>query len=289
VKIVKIRRRNFSSMARRYDQARGVVVSIPKSGRTWLRVFLHAYCCMIEKREFTLDRDEAVAGHMPQFIFTHDLWQHLKTARLKDSLRGKHLVPPRAIETKPILLLARDPRDVVVSLYFQLSRRTGQYHGTVSEIVADRRFGVQSMVEIMNAWMVEWGDRSNFMLLRYEDCRRSTRRAFAAMLGFFGFKDVNEEVLDRSIQFSSFENMKGMEANRKFKTGILLPRDPADPDSFKVRRGVVGGYKQYLTEQDLAYMEQVLSSLDPRFGYYPTRASERTSERGADGFPQGPP
>ena len=286
--MIKVKRRNFSSMARRYDRARGVVVSIPKCGRTWLRVFLHAYCCMLEKREFTLDPNEIAASRMPEFVFTHDLWQHLKTARLKDSLRGKHLVPPRAVETKPILLLARDPRDVVVSLFFQLSKRTGQFHGTVSEIVADRRFGIGAIVEIMNSWMEEWGERSNFLLLRYEDCRRNTRRAFATMLAFFGFREINEEALDQSIQFSSFENMKAMEANRKFKTGSLLPRDTADPDSFKVRRGIVGGYKQYLTAQDLIYIERALACLDPRFGYLPTPACVEVGDQGAEGLTQRP-
>jgi hypothetical protein len=276
-------------MARRYDRALGVVVSIPKSGRTWLRVFLHAYCCMLERREFTLDPNELAASQMPEFVFTHDLWQHLKTARWKDSLRGKHLVPPRAVESKPILLLARDPRDVVVSLFFQLSKRTGQFRGTLSEIVADRRFGIEAIVEIMNSWMEEWGERSNFLLLRYEDCHRNTRRAFAAMLAFFGFTEIDEEALAQSIQFSSFENMKAMEVNRKFKTGILLPRDTGDPDSFKVRRGLVGGYKQYLTAQDLIYIERALACLDPRFGYQITPACEGSGDhQGTEGLTQGP-
>jgi Sulfotransferase domain len=275
-------------MARRYDRARGVVISIPKSGRTWLRVFLHAYCCMLAKREFTLDPHEIAASQMPEFVFTHDLWQHLKTARLKDSFRGKHLVPPRAVETKPILLLARDPRDVVVSLFFQLSKRTGQFHGTLSEIVADPRFGIEAIVEIMNTWIVEWGERSNFLLLRYEDCRRNTRRAFAAMLAFFGFTEIDDEALDRSLQFSSFENMKAMEANKKFTTGILLARDAGDPDSFKVRRGIVGGYTQYLSAQDLVYIEQALASLDPRFGYHSAPAREGDGDQRRQELTEGP-
>jgi len=275
-------------MARRYDRARGVVVSIPKSGRTWLRVFLHAYCCMLAKREFTLDPHEIAASQMPEFVFTHDLWQHLKTARLKDSFRGKHLVPPRAVETKPILLLARDPRDVLVSLFFQLSKRTGQFQGSVSEIVTDPRFGIEAIVEIMNTWIAEWGERSNFLLLRYEDCRRNTRRAFAAMLAFFGFTEIDDEALDRSLQFSSFENMKAMEANKEFTTGILLPRDAGDPDSFKVRRGIVGGYMQYLSAQDLVYIEQALASLDPRFGYHSAPARAAGGDQRRPGLPEWP-
>jgi len=274
-------------MARRYDRARGVVVSVPKSGRTWLRVFLHAYCCMLAKREFTLDQRDIAASQMPEFVFTHDLWEHLKTARLKDRFRGKHLVPRRAVETKPIILLARDPRDVMVSLFFQLSKRTGQFHGALSEIVADPRFGIKAIVEIMNAWIAEWGERSNFLLLRYEDCRRNTRDTFAAMLAFFGFTEIDDEALDRSLEFSSFENMKAMEANKKFTTEILLPRDAADPDSFKVRRGIVGGYTQYLTAQDLAYIEQALASLDPRFGYHPTPAHEAVGDQRRQELTQG--
>ena len=225
---------------------------------------------------------------MPEFIFTHDLWQHLKTARLKDSFRGKHLVPPRAVETKPILLLARDPRDVVVSLFFQLSKRTDQFHGTLSEIVADPKFGIEAIVEIMNTWIAEWGERSNFLLLRYEDCRRNTRHAFAAMLAFFGFTKIDDEALDRSLEFSSFENMKAMEANKKFTTGGLLPRDAGDPDSFKVRRGIVGGYTQYLSAQDLVYIEQALASLDPRFGYHSASAREGGGDQRRQELTEGP-
>jgi len=274
--MIEIKRRNLSSMARRYARAQGIIVSIPKSGRTWLRVFLHAYCCAVEGRPFTLDEDEISATRIPEFIFTHDLWEHLKTARFKDSIRGKHLVPRHAIDAKPILLLSRDPRDVIVSLFFQLSKRTRQFRGTLSDIVNDRRFGIHSIVEIMNTWLLEWGERNNFKLLRYEDCRLDTRGAFEEMLGFFGFERIEQGAFDRGLQFSSFENMKSMEARGEFKTGILLPENPSDPDSFKVRRGIVGGYKQYLKERDLLAIEQAMLSLDSRFGYQGSRLAAPT-------------
>ena len=164
-----------------------------------------------------------------------------------------------------------DPRDVIVSLFFQLSKRTRQFRGTLSEMIADRRFGIHAIVETMNTWLLEWGERDNFKLLRYEDCRLNTRGAFEEMLRFFGFERIEQEAFDRGLQFSSFENMKSMEAHGEFKTGILLPQNPADPDSFKVRRGIVGGYKQYLNERDLLGIEQAMLSLDSRFGYQGAR------------------
>jgi hypothetical protein len=261
-------------MRRRYGSARGIIVSIPKSGRTWLRVFLRAYCCALEHRPFTLDEHETTASGLPDFVFTHDLWKHRTTDNVTDAIRGKHLVPQQAADRKPILVLCRDPRDVVVSLFFQLSKRRREFDGPLSDLIHHPRFGIVSMVEVMNTWMREWGEKKNFKLLRYEDCRQDTRAAFEAALKFFGFESIDEEALNHGLRFSSFDNMKKMEASRQFQKGILLPQDPADPDSFKVRRGIVGGYREYLSAGELHSVEQAMRSLDIRFGY-----GERTPSR----------
>lgn len=254
-------------MRGRYETARGVVVSIPKSGRTWLRVFLYAYCCALQRRPFTLDEHEIIASGLPDFIFTHDLWKHRSTVKWTDAIRRKHLVPRQAADRKPILLLSRDPRDVLVSLFFQLSKRSRRFDGGLSDLVYDPLFGILSVIEVMNTWIQEWGEKNNFKLLRYEDCRRDTRAAFEALLNFFGFDAIDEEALQHGLQFSSFDNMKKMEASREFQKGILLPQDLRDPDSFKVRRGIVGGYREYLSARELEFVEQAMRSLDARFGY----------------------
>jgi hypothetical protein len=40
-----------------------------------------------------------------------------------------------------------------------------------------------------------------------------------------------------------------------------------DPESFKVRRGKVGGYREYLSAEDLEYAADALLELDPQFSY----------------------
>ena len=45
------------------------------------------------------------------------------------------------------------------------------------------------------------------------------------------------------------------------------PRDVRDPESFKVRRGKVGGYREYLSLEDQQYAANALAELDSRFGY----------------------
>jgi hypothetical protein len=264
---MRVVRRNFSSRARHYKFADAIVVSVPKSGRTWLRVFLYRYFSGVLNRSFTLNEKEILNSPLPKLVFTHDLWEHRSTARWKDRVRGKHLVPFIESREKQIVLLSRDPRDVAVSLFFQQTKRMRRYQGTLSDMLRHPKFGIGLIVNVMNTWMEEWGNRPNCKLVRYEDCQANPAQAFHDLLDFLSLGKIDPAAFNRSLEFSSFENMKAMEAAGKFDTGILSPGDRADPDSFKVRRGLVGGYSQYLASEDLEYIHQAISLLDKRYGY----------------------
>lgn len=242
-------------------------MSIPKSGRTWLRVFLYSYFCALENRPFTLKKNELEGGKIPKLMFTHDLWGYLTARKLRDRLSGKHLIPPVQSREKPIVLLSRDPRDVIVSLFFQLSKRDHRYDGALSEMIRHPKFGIELIIDVMNIWMAEWGDRSDFKLLRYEDCRKNNEKTFREVLAFFGLQEVDDAILAHSLKFASFENMKTLEAIGQVKEKKLLPGNVHDPESFKVRRGVVGGYRDYLSSEDVLYLEGAVARLDRRYGY----------------------
>jgi hypothetical protein len=61
--------------------------------------------------------------------------------------------------------------------------------------------------------------------------------------------------------------MKKMEAASAFASKILQATDVGDPESFKVRRGKVGGFADYLAGADLTYANEAMRKLDSRFGY----------------------
>jgi hypothetical protein len=256
---------NVSTEARRYARADAIVVSIPKSGRTWLRVFLCAYFCGLAGRPFSFDILQS--GTAPRVAFTHDLWEHWYYARLKDRLRGKHLVPRRVSKDTPIILLVRDPRDVVVSLYFQVTRRDQRYHGSLAEMIRHPAFGIEPMVYVLNTWFATWGERAAVQLVRYEDCRVDTVRTFGDVLTFLGVQPIDTPSFAESVAFCSFENMQRMEATGKFTTSILSPGDAHDTESFKVRRGIVQGYHDYLAADDIRYLDRAMQRLDKRYGY----------------------
>jgi hypothetical protein len=61
--------------------------------------------------------------------------------------------------------------------------------------------------------------------------------------------------------------MQKLEAARAFDSNILHPGDVRDPESFKVRRGKVGGYREYLSAEDQRFAGAAMAELDSRFGY----------------------
>ena len=261
---------NFSRHAATFHAADAFVVSIQKSGRTWVRVFLTAYLSEWSKNN--------AAAHVPRLVYTHDLWEHTAKERPGERLRGKWLIPRAAALGKPILLVARDPRDVMVSLFFHLQKRSATFQGDLPALLRHPVFGVGRVVTIMNRWLDEWRGHPRLHLLRYEDARRDPAAVFADALRFLlANSALDTGALRRAVDIASFENMRRLEAGDAGAPGsdlvgdlnkeALRPKDAGDPDSYKVRRGKVGGYADYLSQADVEYLDRALERLDPRYGY----------------------
>src|SRR5437867_9647080 len=265
-------RRNFSSRASALSGGEVIILSVPKSGRTWIRAFLCAYLCKRHGLEFTLKPGRYNQSGFPRVIFSHDLFEHRTKGDLWDRFRGKYLVPRRELRRAKIVLLARDPRDCFVSLYLQLTRRDPNAplrlkQKTVSQMLRDGRFGMRAIINAMNDWINEFSGRDNFSLVRYEALRASPDEHFRDLLAVVGEPLPDATIFKAALEFSRFENMQKLEAAGAFDSNILHPGDVRDPESFKVRRGKVGGYREYLSVEDQQYAASALAELDPRFGY----------------------
>jgi hypothetical protein len=265
-------RRNFSSRARELSGGDAIILSIPKSGRTWLRAFLCAYFCRRFGLEFTLRLGRYDLPGFPRVVFSHDLFEHRTKGDRWDRVRGKYLVPRRELNRAKIILLARDPRDCFVSLYLQLTRRDPNApvklrQKTVSEMLRDEKFGMLAIINAMNDWINEFSGRDNFSLVRYEALRASPAEYFRDLLAVLGESTPDANIFEAALEFSRFDNMQKLEAAGAFDSNILHPGDVRDPESFKVRRGKVGGYREYLSVEDQQYAANALAQLDPLFGY----------------------
>ena len=188
---------NVSRHAASFRAADAFVVSIQKSGRTWVRVFMAAYFA---------------GGDAPATVYTHDLWEHVTKGCPGERLRGKWLIPRADAARKPIVLVVRDPRDVMVSLFFHLQRRTRTYRGDLPALLRHPIYGVRSVVAIMNRWLREWDRPGHLHLFRYEDARADPAAAFGRAVRFLRPGDgLDATALDRAVEIASFENMRRLE------------------------------------------------------------------------------
>jgi hypothetical protein len=170
------------------------------------------------------------------------------------------------------VLLVRDPRDCFVSLYVQMTRRDPGAPAefkrkTVSDLLRDKNFGIGAIVRTMNAWLSEFFGRDDFTIIRYESLREAPAENFLALLAFLGETAPDMSTFQEALDFSRFDNMQKLEAAGAFDSKILHPGDVRDRESFKVRRGKVGGYREYLSAEDQQFAANGMRELDRRFRY----------------------
>jgi len=265
-------RRNFSSRARELSGGDAVVISIPNSGRTWVRTFLCAYFCARYEHPFSLHFETYHDLRIPRIIYTHDLYEHYTKTRWWERVRGKFLVPPSGVKRAKIILLARDPRDAFVSHYIEMTRRTAETADqlksrAVGDVLRDPTFGIALIIRTMNEWLKEFALRPDFILVRYEDLHLNPKEQFRRVLTALGETQPQARHFENAMEFSRFDNMRKMEASLEYDRQILQPGDVNDPESYKVRRGKIGGYVDYLDPSDVEYADEAMSRLDRRFGY----------------------
>jgi hypothetical protein len=263
---LRLLRAALSPRARRAERrAEVLLISYPKCGRTWLTMLLARtlarHAGVGEVDYLANDILGGRVGDVPHIRISHDDNPHWKTpARLARS--------KRRYRSKRVILLVRDPRDVVVSMYFERTRRERAYEGSLDRFLHEPKGSLDTIVEYYNIWSRERARLGGFLLVRYEDLRADTRAELERIVRFVGLERVADAILDDAVEFASFENMHAMEARDELKSGRLRPRDRNDAESFKTRKGKVGGFVDYLSEQEIAWMDQrIRERLDPCYGY----------------------
>ena len=258
---------------RKLRLADAVVVSFGKSGRTWLRVLLSRMYQLqhglSERAVIGFDNLHYRTGAVPKIMFTHDNY-------VKDYTG--HRVTKEDFYDKKVIFLARDPRDVAVSQYFQWRYRMKPNKKDINaypmEDLAPFEFvmsdaGLPKVIAFMNLWAKEAPRIREFMIVRYEDLRAAPQATLARLLEFLGTPATQAQVTD-AVEFASLENMKRMEQQRVFwlSGGRLVPKDRSNPNSYKARRGKVAGYRDDFDAAQLAEIDRLVeTTLDPLFGY----------------------
>jgi hypothetical protein len=276
------RRQQIRRFARGREDARNLrkadyaIVSFGKSGRTWLNVMLSRFFQLRfglpEESLLSFDNLHGMNRAIPKILFTHDNYIRDYTG----DGSGK-----ASFYNKPTVLLVRHPGDVTVSQFFQWRYRMHRHkkvlndyppHGadvSIFDFTMHEKAGLEKAVRFMNEWAKELPQLRNCLVVRYEDMRSNAKTELDRILTWMGQKPTEAEVTG-AVDFASFDNLKKLEDKQVFKTSgkRMMPGEKGNPDSYKVRRAKVGGYRDYFTDEQVLEIDAYIREhLDPIFGY----------------------
>ena len=242
------------------------IISHPKCGRTWLRVLLGKILC----EQYKLDEKDllntirlTVKAGIPGVNWTHEHSGDLGAGSWTGNRFVKFAKDKSIFANKKVIFLIREPKDVMVSFYFHKTKRASKidFQGSISDFIRSRRLGIQKLINFYNTWHKNQNVPEDFLLLRYEDLHTNTYETVKSVLSFIGLDDIQDRVIYNAIEFASFSNMKKMESSQAIESSILQPGDSQDQNSYKVRKGKVGGYTEHLTEEDIDYIDKVIKKM----------------------------
>lgn len=254
------------------------IASYPKSGNTWVRLFLGAYIGSPEHfnpdlrlrghlqdtdpgytakvspkplTEMSPEENYAVRGAALVHMI-HDFGApYVKTHCANITLDWQDNLVPVALTEKAVYLI-RDPRDVVVSY----ADHSGKTIDETIKSLADERNMVQNMdgtgSQPLTSWsrhVQSWTRQMPFPVFAttYEALSQDPRGTFTAMLRFLGIP-VTEQRLRLALERTSFKALQRAEEQDGFAA-----RSRHQKRFF--RAGTVGGWRDVLTDKQRSQIE----------------------------------
>jgi hypothetical protein len=213
-------------------------VSYPKSGRTWIRYVLHQLN-VESKFVFHHDGFEFNDGNMPAHDFS----------------LSKRLIQYDRPEVR-ITYLSRDPRDVMASLYHQITKRFKDFfhfEESISSFIRHPYFGADVLHDFRNMWKI-LANKLNILTITYEECHLNLNGVIQKILNHHQLGSLHtSDSVDKVCNISNFENMKKIEEKECFPYPWLRKRNFAP----KVRKGQIGSYLNEFSVVDIDYLNKI--------------------------------
>ncbi|MBL0373285.1 sulfotransferase domain-containing protein [Rhizobium sp. KVB221] len=242
------------AITRHAAAADSFLVSYPKSGRTWFRYVLSHYFATVADVEEPVDLHnmfsivpnfdlDPVRG-IPAFRFTG-------TPGVVPRIWVSHLEYRSSLFLRrPVIMMVRDPRDVIVSAYFHATKHKHRYQGTLSDFIDDQEQGMPAMCGYLDGWARGIAGRPHH-ILSYEALTADAVAETRAVLQFLR-SPVDEVALANAVEAGRFEAMQ----ERERAEGLPAHEyDRSDTESLRMRRGQAGGFGDYLDAAMIARVE----------------------------------
>ncbi len=234
------------------------IASYPKSGRTWLRYFLAQYLVALKKLDVEIDlltmfsllpndSQDAEKGwgafntqfrqQIPLIHFTHkvynDKWANTKT-----------------------LLLLRAIPDILVSEYFHFNHHMQTTRVPIADyLLKSSNQGANRLCQYLNGWVLQ-PTGLHKKIITYESMMKNPVNSFEEVLIFLDIP-IDPTILEQAIKASNLQNMSEHESRQTIPG---MSYDFSDKEARRMRKGKVGGYRRYLSENTVEEIRHVCSN-----------------------------
>jgi len=251
-----------------------VVIAHPKAGSTWLRFQLSR----VYQKKYGLSEDV-----IPNVEVLHGLNPEIPRLLMgaynyvKLDVAGP--APAPQLADKAVVFISRHPLDILVSLYFHVKKHALHERKLINDwpldltdvsmmqFMLESNWGLRPLIRFYNDCMRQHRSMGRSMILSYEAMRGEPVESLMAIAELAG-APVSVEEAEEATAFASFDNLRRAELENRFNTTRLRAANPKDPNSFKVRRGKVFGYRDHFSQSELQVLERIVDEeLDLAFGY----------------------
>ena len=272
------------------------LASYPKSGNTWVRIFLSALLqddadeldinklsigsMLCDRNRLdnvlcfetgTLAQDHAahlrlIACRWINQNLEERLYSKIHDANLK--LKNGELAIPADVTDKALYII-RNPLDVAVSYtHFsgmpldKIIKRMGNEHATLAKNTLQKQdFQLEQVMGTWSQHVQSWTENSDFEVhvVRYEDLINTPQESFLKICRYFDLPHSAAEI-KKAIEATSFKTLQSQEKASKFREA------PQSAERF-FRSGRAGDWKSALSEQQVSEILKSHLSTMQKVGY----------------------
>jgi hypothetical protein len=272
------------------------LASYPKSGNTWVKLFLSAYLGnpnasipfdinkmlipfslfptnkLIKKFNFDFSNFENIAEHWIQMQEYLNLGSKenilVKTHNAMCTINGNKFTNKQ--NSLGAIYLVRDPRDIVIS-YSSFLKKS---HDEVAATIFNSKSFEQSNIDgkqfdftLIGSWSDNYNSWKNYksievLVIKYEDMISDTQNTFTKIIKYLNKIDnikIDNEKIKSCINLTSFKNLRKIEEEKGFiEKGF---------GEFFFRKGRVGDWKDKLNQDLVKKIEEKFKLEMKELGY----------------------
>jgi len=235
----------------KFDENDIFIIGFPKSGNTWMQTLMSCLLYGIDAK-YMSDR---LAQEIVPDIQSRTLYKRFGSFNF---FKTHDLPKP---EYKKVIYIIRDGRDAITS-YMHFKSKLG-FSYTIRDFFTDRNAVFPTFWhEHVKSW-IENPYNSEILFVKYEDLIKCPKDVLKEIMKFV---DINrsDDLLNKIIDGSSIDSMR----KRVLETGGMGNKNwigKKGADFF--RKGVIGDYKNFMTEEEINSFNELSYNELKHFGY----------------------